>query len=385
MKWCLAPAMVIVLLGCGGGGDVTSTLQPDTGAGGPTKGPNACDDKAPCASGSQCSGGVCVLAPAAEAKLTDNRTDEAVAGAPNLDCVDVPLAAPAGPATTTAYGIVDRFGGGRKTIGIEVSIFKASEWPPAECTAKPIEEQKECFRTLPSPLKAISTDPSAGSPALPQTCVEHLDCPPGHECTTLDNKISYHCEPQFGLYEIPDVPTNTLLVIRSRNIEPTYESKWHDTYVYNSYLYADKVKEGRYRVNALMVSDGQWITVPSTLSVKGGIKKTHSAVGGRIRDCRTDARPGFTIGEAAVALETPGSATGYFNDDEDDTVPIANRTATDIFGRFAIVDVVPGKNRIAAAARVGAAVTTLGAEDLYIVPDALIVVAFPGKEAILKK
>ena len=87
----------------------------------------------------------------------------------------------------------------------------------------------------------------------------------------------------------------------------------------------------------------------------------------------------------AVTVTPLGSATGFFNDDEEDTVPIHKRKATDMFGRFAIVDIPSGSNRIASSILVNGELHSLGSEDIYVVPDSLYVVSFPGKQAILSK
>jgi hypothetical protein len=349
-----------------------------------------CETEADCDGNAGCVDQVCVSIPVDEVKVTDNSVhpNEAYDGAPNLGCIGGQIEAPVGPATATVYGIVDRFGGGRTTVGIEVAFFEAKSWPPAECTALPVPDQRECFRSQVSPWTTISIDPEEGVDAaqLPSQCEKHKDCPAGYECTEVD--VEYHCVPQFGRYEVSAVPTNTWLVIRSRNgpQNANFDSKWKDTYVGGVYIYADRVDaQGRYNYNALMVSDSQWNTVPNTLFVQGGIKLNNGAVGGRIRDCRSAERDSFTLGEAIVGLRIPGKATGFFNDDEENTVPIHKRKATDIFGRFAIVDIPSGSNRIASSILVNGEVHSLGSEDIYVVPDSLYVVSFPGKQAILSK
>jgi hypothetical protein len=383
---CLILLIVAALCSCGSEsvepeGDTTAATDSRGETNGP---PKACSDTSGCSANETCSGTVCVAMPSNPIKVTNNLVDEPVDLGPNLECVGGVLTAPDGPSTVTAYGIVDRFGGGRETSGIEVSFFRASEWPPAECTTKSVEEQRDCFRVAESTLKAVSTSPAEGSPAVPSQCTKHADCPLGYDCIEVD--VEYHCEPQHGLYEIAGVPTNTLLVIRATNTVPILEKKWKDTYVYGVYLYADRVDaDGRYRVNSMMVSDGQWKTIPNTLLVKGGIKKNNGAIGGRIRDCRTADRDSYTLGEATVGLATLGSATGYFNDDEEDTVPLLDSNDTDIYGRFAAVDVPSGPNAVGAAILYDGVVTPLGSESVYVIPDSLSVVSFPGKQPILLK
>ncbi len=347
-------------------------------------GSNACTEKSQCSGAQGCHEGMCILEPETAAVLTDNETDNPVDGEPNLDCVGKALV-PSGK-TATVYGIIDRFGDGRPTYDMEVTIFKASDWPPATCAAlTDPAEAHTCFREfkeggLSTSDLTLPTDEAEGN-----ECKRHTDCPVGYECIEKSS-IEYRCEPNYGLYEIAGVPTNTPLVIRTRNLKPLLESKWKDTYVYNAVVLEDHLEEGgRFRINALMVSSGQWVTVPTTLGA-GQIAAGNGAVGGRIRDCNTADRRGYTIGFASVALEEPGTATGYFNDNEYDTVPLVNKSDTDIFGRFTIVDVPQGWNRLAGVVKGGdGKVASLGSESFYLVPDSLVVLAFPGKLPIFTK
>ena len=255
------------------------------------------------------------------------------------------------------------------------------------CREEPVENRNACFRELTSPWTDVSVDPEESEPTVPETCEKHLECPSGYECVEIANGLSHGCEPQHGLFEIPNVPTNTWLVIRSRNTIPIYDKKWKDTQIYGVYLYADQVDaDGRIKSNAMMVSDGQWVTVPNTLLVPGGIRKNNGAVGGRIRDCRGGERSSFTVGNASIGLLEPGRATGYFNDDEEDTVPLLDSTGTDMYGRFTAVDVPPGLNRVAASVRLpDGSIESLGSEEFLLIPDSLAIVSFPGKQPILTK
>jgi hypothetical protein len=365
------------------GADVTEDV--DATGGGVAQ--NACKTSGECGAGKGCHEGMCISEPADQVTITDNTTDDLVDEAPNFDCVGEQIMPPAGTKNVTVYGIVDRFGGGRKTLDIEVSIFPESEWPPAGCAEEPdLVKQHDCFRNAkPSNPKwvVMATDP--GTAANGQDCVRHADCPTGYECIE-QSSLGNQCEANYGLYEIPEVPTDTMLVVRAKNTKATLEKKWKDTYVYHQVALSAYVEAGdRYHINALMVSDGQWQTVPNTLLVQGGIKANHGAVGGRVRDCPTAARRGYTLGNVSLGLDSPGTATGYFNNNEEDTVPLLNRTSTDIFGRFTIVDVKPGPNRIAGLARQGESFVSLGAESFFLPPDSLVIVTFPGKLPIFTK
>jgi hypothetical protein len=354
------------------------------------KGTNYCDADSECGNG-LCNENVCVSIPDAETVLTDNNTDEQVDDAPNLDCVGASWQ-PAETQTVTIYGIVDRFGAGRPTTDIEVSLFLASEWPPLDTASLDLsdpESVREAFRTLTTEpgWTVSSTSPAVADVDLPQGCDGDRDCPIGYECFEPGEPQSA-CEPEFGLYEISNVPANVPLVIRatSKTGVSAFDNKWKDTYSYNLVAVSDwSDADNRVRVNALMVSDGQWQTVPNTLGLVGGIKAGNGAVGGRIRDCGTSERRGYTMAETSVGLERPGKATGYFNTSETDTVPLVGRNTTNIFGRFTAVDIPAGPNRLTAVANVGGTVTSLGAESFYLVPDSLAVITLPGKVPVFNK
>jgi hypothetical protein len=383
--WTVVTAATAIV-SCSDGGE-SNTPSADIGPAPDTVPPRTpgCETSDDCGDGQHCVDTVCLRVPTSTVVVTDNTLDEpADVSVLNVSCAAGQVEAPDGPEAATAYGIVDRFGGGRQTIGIEVGFFEQENWPPAECMELAVAEQRDCFRSIPSQWVAISTDPTEGNSEVPDTCQAHLDCPLGYDC--VEGDLDYHCAPQHGLYEITSVPTNTWLVVRSRNTIPIYEKKWKDTYIYGVYLYADRVDtDGRYRTNAMMVSDGQWVTVPNTLLVPG-IKKMNGALGGRVRDCRTDSRDSFTLGNASIGLKVPGAAIGYFNDDEENTVPLLESTGTDVYGRFTVVDIAPGLNRVAASILDGDNnVVSLGSEEIVIVPDSLTIVSFPGKQAILGK
>jgi hypothetical protein len=76
---------------------------------------------------------------------------------------------------------------------------------------------------------------------------------------------------------------------------------------------------------------------------------------------------------------------GYFTESEDDALPDPNRMSTNIFGTYAALDIVPGFNRIAGAVLAGSGVKSAGSVDLYIIPDALMIVNFPGRLSYIRK
>ena len=348
--------------------------------------PRACATTDDCAQG-VCRSGVCVADPPAQSisYLTDSSNDKLTTDPPDLSCVGIPTAAPDGPATVTLYGAVARFGSGRETVGIHVDVFLAEGFDPAACEGKSSQKDKDtCYATYGTagpdghgPLPIGQADSTAvGDLPVPDTCTGHWDCPLGYQC--IEQGPDHVCEVSFGLYEIADMPTNTPLVVRSRATE--YEDKWHDTYHFGVYLFADGAGAGgRYHYDVTMVSHGQWLLTTNAVGLSP-IPLQNGAVGGRVRDCYLPGgRDSWAFSEASLALAEPAKGIVYFNDLEDDSVPLVDRATTNVHGRYAALDVVPGWNRIAGAARPGGGeAVTIGSLDFYVFPNSLTIASWPG-------
>lgn len=377
------------------GGDATGsdavtspdTLEADVGpdAGKPAL-PGSCSGDAECTVG-HCRAGVCVPDPPTGlvATITDPDHDTPTTTPPNLTCLDaatgdVTVESPAGPATATLYGAVARFGSGLKSYNIQVDVFLAADFDPSECEAEPTDSKRaQCYQDYgdtrgPKPIgTSLSVPADAPAGSIPDRCQGHADCPLGYRC--IEGDLDYTCEEQYGLYEIQNVPTNAMLVLRSRATE--LKSKWHDSYVFGVYLYADQVVDGRFHYDATIVSHGQWLLTSNMVGLPD-VPETRGVVGGRVRDCRTDARDSWTVADASLALANPAKKMVFFNNLEDDTVPLDGRETTNILGRFAALDIAPGWNRIAVSVRVGEEVVAGGGMPVYVIPNALSIITLPG-------
>ncbi len=376
-----------------------------------------CSQTQACATGKTCVDGVCVVDPTAAQKgeVTDPFNDFLPTADPvQLGCVGVPLETQLkdvkGPSTVTLWGRVDRFGGGPLTANVEVSVFELSKFHPEACAGIVDDDARAaCFVSdkVGTPIgKATSIDPDTAKAsgldvqakaAAGQDCVQHLDCPSGYECRKDNSAAGAKiCLRTHGLYAIEGVPTNTRLVVRVHGLAA--KDKWHDSYYWDIVLFADHIdKTGAgtqpskyvgkdtYRSNPTIVGEGQWQLVPTTIGVQE-IELGHGVIGGRIRDCGIpDGRGGWAIHNAKVGMGVLPKGFAYFNDNEDDTVPVKTATATDTLGRFAAVDMPAGHNRIAAATMIGGKPTPLGSVDVFVVPDALMIVSLPGRIPVLTK
>jgi hypothetical protein len=388
LGFVLASCLLAITWSCGGTeslveGDVViegdaliSDSGPSADAGAPQL-PNACSEGSDCADGKGCSAGVCVpLAdPTLPSVITDPANDLPTEEAPNLACVGEAVATPDGPEKATMYGAVARFGSGLKTYDIRVEVFDATTFDPSECALLTSNTaQQECYESYGTPIGDTLSQKAELNEPLPESCAGHGDCPLGYRCIKGD--LGNECLEQYGLYEIPDVPTNTPLVLRATATKS--KSKWHTTYSFNVYLFADSVSaEGRSHVDATMVSHGQWLLTPNTVGL-GDVPPERGVLGGRIRDCRTDDRDSWAIGNVTLGLASPPKKFVFFNELEDDTVPLDDRTETNILGRFAALDVEPGWNALAGYASIGGESVEMGSLPVYVFPNSLTVVTWPG-------
>jgi len=375
-----------------------------------------CSDAKPCPAGKLCSAGVCVPLPDAtlKADITDPMKDYLPTADPiELGCVG---AAPEaafdglkGPTTVTMWGRVDRFGGGGVTSNVEVAVFKLAEFHPEACAAIEDDDARAtCFHSdkvgKPVALTA-SIDPDEAQKAgldlqsplkAEDGCERHLQCPSGYECRSKQSNGPKYCIKTHGTYALDGVPTNTRLVVRVRGLNP--KDKWHDSYYWDTALFSDRIDDktagsqpskyagkDTYRSNPTIVGEGQWTLVPNTIGIQP-IDLGHGVVGGRIRDCgKAGGRGGWAIHNAKVGLGVLPKGLAFFNDNEDNTVPVKTVTATDTLGRFAAVDLPAGPNRVAAAGWIDGKAVPLGGVDVFVIPDALMIVSLPGRIPVLSK
>ncbi|MCO4764511.1 MAG: hypothetical protein KC502_23580 [Myxococcales bacterium] len=370
-----------------------------------------CETDAKCKSVESCIEGVCVPNPGKDDKtqLGDPTEDNGpTSEAINLECVGKDLdevigSLPKGK-KATMWGRVDRFGGGPVTTDVEVAIFLAADFHPENCAGieDPADSQA-CFASdkVGKPFATvISLDPDAVAKkgwdvTRPKKADEecnkgkHLECPHGYVCDKIDGFPK--CGKGHGVFAVDDIPLNTRLVVRTRASKADDPAGWHDTYTYNVVLFSTHMDvkgagtqptgyEGKDTVlyNPTIVGEGQWQLVPSTIGIVGGIYEGDGVIGGRIRDCGTKDRRSWPITDARVGIGHPPEGMSYFNDSELDPVPNKSRVTTNIVGRYAAVGVPPGPNRVAVRGKIAGKATTLGVQDVYVIPNALVIASLPG-------
>lgn len=386
----------------------------------PTAFKAACTTETDCKKNHLCIDGACVpkLASTITSKITDPSNDnQPTAKTVELGCIgksiaDLSKGLPA-VAEVTMWGRVDRFGGGGLTVDVEVTVFRAEDFKPEAC-AQIVDKAASwaCYgddSKVGKPLaKVVSVDPAdAAAKGWDVTgrkykdgedCSDgvHLECPHGSVCDKIDNVVQ--CGKNHGVFAMEKMPTNTPLIIRTRPLKFDNPSGWHDSYLWNVVLFSDRlddkgagkqptkyVDKDTYRYNPTIVGQGQWDLVPETIGILGGITDGYGVIGGRIRDCGDAQRRSWPIVDAKVGIGIPPAGLTYFNDSETSTVPNKSRTTTNILGRYAAVDIPPGPNRVAVVGRLDGKDVTLSSTEVYVIPNALVIVSTPGYNPQLNK
>lgn len=379
--------------------------------------PRCCSDE-DCKSTEMCAQGVCAIKVEAgsEAAITDPELDNEVSKDPiEYGCTgktveELVQGLPTG-VSVTMWGRVDRFGAGHLTENIEIAVFKAADFKPEACEGvKGTDAIRTCMHDeskVGKPIaKVVSLSPKDGQAKDwvvkslrkdGEECTKdvHLECPLGYLCDKFSGFVS--CGAAHGVYAVEGIPTNVRLIVRASSVDPDHPAGWRDSYTWDVVLMSNRldqlgedhqlkayVGKPTYRFNPTIVGLGQWVLVPTTMNL-GKISTGNGVIGGRVRDCGTDKRPGWPIVNAKVTPGVRGAGLSYFNDSESDTVPSKQRTSTNVLGRFALINMKPGANRVIVSGRLGGKDVVLGAKDLYVVPDALVITSIPGYVPHLNK
>ncbi len=396
-------AILMVLAGCGGG---NSTPLPDGGA---------CDDPLSLAWPSEADPQVCSRPPSQEAARTqcgDVKEDCDTTGVlqPDLDCLTAsPPVLPPDPATVTLEGFADVFSNGPSADGVRVEVFRASDITPAITDLSQI-----------TPINSIDLVLDATTVLTARACPQENNDPeelrgdcviPDTDCTACDVAVDApdfcyktQCHPMQRwevYYSIPNIPTNTFLVLRSIGlsggaVDPDHVT-WAPLVQYNVFLSTadpacvlDPYKGDEncldqtgatpvYRLNANLLSRSDYDTIPITAGLSSGVSPGHGAVAGEVHDC-DDIRVEFAqIGYNPVPLRAI-----YFNGNPVTTLPELGRAldGTDRLGLFAGLDLPPGEVTVAALGLIDGTVTLLGQFTARVFPNTVTTIGINGGKPV---
>ena len=317
--------------------------------------------------------------------------DTSGVAAPNLACLTTasPPAAGTPPATVTLTGFVHVFSSGPDSNGVKVQVLDAAQVTAAD----PANQQAVGAVTAtldPATQRACDADgskgctiPLVGGCQLP-LCNDGLDGRQDDSKYCRDNGAGGECSDRLrweARYEVPNVPTNTRLVVRVTGPTNKSDSVWATTVAFNIFLSTNDrackslsdtdcldtsdAANPKYQLNVSALSAADYVNIPTISGLAGGITSGQGAVAGEVHDCDN-----VRVANAEVATTPGADRFTYFNGNPVKTLPDASRASvgTDRLGLFAALNVKPGAVHVEAA---GAA-TAMGAIESFGTFDAFV-------------
>jgi hypothetical protein len=387
--------LVLLITGCGDGGSGTDDM-------GAAVCPTALID------------GICFANPppaAAQRTACGDVTefcDKAAVKAPNLTCLTTPPTPKAGPATVTVTGFIDVFSNGPDSRGISITVYDASQLIGGQdiATASPIAMLPNVMLD-PATQRACDTDAKEGCSIPSSTGCTVPVCGDGLNGHSEDNKYCKNdgamgsCQQRLrweARYTLPNIPTNKHLAIRTTGPNGMSNQQWATLVSWNVYIPADEractdkadydcydktnpaAPVYQFNVNALSRTD--YVNIPTTAGLSGGISDGQGAVAGEIHDCDNIRVENVSVGvfdfTNASAPKPAYDRFAYFNGNPLKTLPDSSRTATDRLGLFTGLNTKPGKVRVVSAGLVGSTMTPFGTFDVIVYPNTVSVVNING-------
>ncbi|MBU49220.1 MAG: hypothetical protein CL920_11035 [Deltaproteobacteria bacterium] len=262
---------------------------------------------------------------------------------PDWSCLTSTPALPSGPEKTTLWGRVEAFGLSSDTTGLKVEVFKQADFLKDPNTA--------------TPIGTYTSDVPKSQDGCTETCGERHICY-NKKCVKIEDSSGY----AIAIYDVKDVPTNTLLAVR------TSGDGFVATIQYNLWVPADKVKDDLFELRSFVISEVTKSLIPATAGISK-IADGNAAIAGEVQDCSGEQVQGVTVNISARAQKL-----GYFNGDGDQPDPEQNETNRD--GTYAALNIkVPenGDINVLFVANIDGKPTKLLKYGIKLFPDAISV------------
>ncbi|HEX9101590.1 MAG TPA: hypothetical protein VF997_05265, partial [Polyangia bacterium] len=322
--------------------------------------------------------------------------------APNLACLGkTGPAAGAAPAKVTLTGFVHVFSSGPDSNNVKVQVFDAATVTAAD----PANQGTIGALTAtldPTTQRACDADGAKGcSLPLVNGCTLPL-CNDGLGGRTDDHKYCRNngsggeCSARLrweSRYSMPDVPTNTRLVIRVTGPTGASDSTWATTVSFNIFLSTSdractslsdtdcldlsNAASPKYQLNVSALSAADYVNIPTISGLSGGITSGQGAMAGEVHDCDN-----VRVDNVEV-VTTPGADRfTYFNGNPIMTLPDASRASvgTDRLGLFAALNEKPGAVHVEAGGAMtpGGPLISFGTFDAFVYPNTVTIVNVNG-------
>jgi hypothetical protein len=323
---------------------------------------------------------------------------------PNLTCLGQSAATPpATPAKVTLTGFVHVFSSGPDAKGLTVQVFEQSALTGGADPATTAPLLTTSVTLDPATQRACDSDPAKGC-SLPSTTGCALPvCNDGLAGHTDDKKYcrdlgggNSECSSRLrweGRYSIDNVPTNTQLVIRTTGPGGKPDTTWATMVAFNIVLStADPACKTasdvycldttnpampKYQLNVNALSQSDYVNIPTTSGLAGGISSGLGAIAGEVHDCDN-----VRVGYVQVGVSPEGDRFTYFNGNPIKTLPDSGRVGagTDRLGLYAALNVKPGNVTVETAGltSAGGAPTTFGRFTAIVYPNTVSVANING-------
>jgi hypothetical protein len=224
---------------------------------------------------------------------------------PDLSCLASP-AALGTPQTVTLTGYVWLFSSGVDSQGVQVDVYTENHPQTPDGTIS---------ATSLGTYTTTATDP-----------IDPVD-------TTWNSKCPNGCS--YRQYTIPNIPTETPIVIRTSDAG---SGQWATLYDYNIYFKNSDVQNGQVSYDATAVAGPDLATVAGTvgLTIENGL----GLLAGEVHDCSDIRQFGATV-EAGSPAAHQGPIF-YFTEDESDPLPSLQAGDTSHLGLFGALNLQPG-------------------------------------------
>lgn len=323
--------------------------------------------------------------------------DDTGTTAPNLSCLGVPDTPPANPPTVTMTGYLEVFSAGAEPIDLKVQVYD-----PADLVGVTrIDSSVPTIAEVTIGVADLEADIAAG---VARACFEEsaniaefsVECPlPTADCggscqddlNGSDLCFNGSCYDRLryeGRYEIPNIPTHQPLVIRTVGLDGYDDQAWGVMAQVNIYLRTTDAEydegAGTYELNANVISREDWLKIPQTMGLSGGMSSGFGAIAGEVHDC-----DGIRMTGAQVGLYPQSAYFAYFNGNPIDTVPLTARlsSGTNSLSVYAEFELPPGEMAVEAWGLIGGTPTLLGSHQTVVFQDSVTVLSInDGKPTV---
>jgi hypothetical protein len=323
--------------------------------------------------------------------------------APNLSCLGAGASTPpATPATVTLTGFVHVFSSGPDAKGLTLQVFEQSALMGGADPATLSPMATADVELDPATQRACDADPSKGC-SIPSTtgCMLPV-CNDGLMGRSDDKKYCHdlgggsgECDDRLrweARYSLDNIPTNTQLVLRTTGPNGKPDATWATMASFNIVLATNDhaCKDAsdvycldmtgatpKYQLNVNALSQSDYVNIPTSSGLAGGISNGEGAVAGEVHDCDN-----VRVGNVQVGVSPEGDRFTYFNGNPIKTLPDSGRVAagTDRLGLFAALNVKPGPVNIVTGGltTAGGMMTSFGTFTAVVYPNTVTVANVNG-------